>query len=129
MGKYECFVRSDVFAGSVNEDGERPDELAYYVVCETERGDRFASRLVFTTVRFWHGEAERRAERFCVKVAEALAAGADPATSPRWTRIQGCYGSAAYSEAVELEAEARDLEVEAGRYEADRFRSHVGIGA
>jgi hypothetical protein len=122
------FVRSDVYAGAFNEDGERNEELAYYVVCENERGERFASAIAFTTEKFWpHGAAEQRAEAFCVKVAKALAAGADPTKSPKWHRIQGCYGTAAYSNALELELDARDLEIEAGSVEADRFRREVGL--
>jgi hypothetical protein len=124
---WTAFVRSDVYAGPVNEDGERPDELSYYVVCENERGERFASTVTFTTEEFWHGTAEPRAEAFCAKVTEALAAGADPTKSSRWYRIQGCYGSAAYSEKLELELDARDIEAESGHEEADRFRKATGI--
>jgi hypothetical protein len=129
MSTWTPYVRSDVYAGAFNEDGERPDELAYYVVCENERGERFASKVSFSTEKFWHGAAEVRAEAFCVKVAEALAAGADPSKSPKWTSIQGCYGTAAYSNELELELDARDLEGEAGFAEADRFRRDMGIGA
>jgi hypothetical protein len=124
---WTAFVRSDVYAGPVNEDGERPDELSYYVVCENERGERFASTVTFTTEEFWHGTAEPRAEAFCAKVTEALAAGADPTKSSRWYRVQGCYGSAAYSEKLELELDARDIEAESGHEEADRFRKATGI--
>src|SRR5271166_1995353 len=92
------FVRSDVYAGAFNEDGERPDELAFYVVCENERGERFASTVTFTTEKLRDGRAERAANAFCVKVVKALAEGADPTKSPRWFRIQGMYGSAAWSE-------------------------------
>ncbi len=122
------FVRSDVYAGAFNEDGDCPDELAYYVVVENERGVRYASTVSFTTQDYWQrGEAEARAEAFCAKVQSALASGADPTKSSRWTRIQGCYGSAAWSETEELELEARDLETEAGVEEADRFRRVVGL--
>ncbi len=123
-------VVSDVYAGAINEDGERDEELAYYIVCENERGERFASNVEFTTVKFGHnrnGAAEKRAEAFCAKVAKALRAGADPTKSSKWHRIQGCYGSAAWSNKLELELDARDLEVEAGSAEADRFRREVGL--
>ena len=125
---WEAFVRSDVYAGQVNEDGERPDELCYYVVCEDGRGFRYASRLSFTTEALGRSAAEGSAEEFCAKVTEYLAKGYSPATSEKWYPIQGCYGSAAWSERTELEYEARDLESEAGPSEADRFRREVGIG-
>jgi len=126
---WSAFVRSDVYAGSINEDGERNDELCFYVVCENEGGERFASVVTFTTEKFWHGAAQARAEAFCVKVTSALASGADPTKSSKWSRIQGCYGSAAYSNALELELDARDLEAEAGVVEADRFRQVVGLAS
>ncbi len=124
------FVRSDVYLGpDANEDGERREELCYYVVCENERGDRFASKASATTEKAPRDVVEALAEAFCVKVAKALAGGADPSRSAKWTAIEGAYGSAAWSEEAELENEARDLEGEAGPYEANRFRREVGIGA
>jgi hypothetical protein len=75
-----------------------------------------------------HGlNAEVLAERFTEKVTAALRGGADPSKSPKWTSIQGCYGTAAWSEAEEIENEARALEVEAGRAEADSFRRAAGV--
>ena len=123
---WTAHVWSDVYAGQFNEDGERPDELCFYVVCENERGERFGSVASFTTERFWH-DAEARAEALCERVTEYLAKGCDPSTSPKWVRRQGCYGSAAWSEKAELELEARDLEAEAGCDEAGRFRRAVGL--
>jgi hypothetical protein len=124
-----AFVRSDVYLGSPNnEDGEAKEEIAFYVVCENPRGVRYASRKAFTSERLGR-EASSVAEAFCKKVTAGLASGADPAKSPKWAPIQGCYGSAAWSEEDELDLEARALEVEAGVGEADRFRRVVGIGA
>lgn len=123
-------VRSDVYAGSPSEDGEPREELSFYVVCCNDRGEQFASTVSFTTEKFGHnrnGIAEERAWTFCEKVAKALAAGADPTSSSKWHRIQGVYGSAAYSNKLELDLEACALEVEAGSVEADRFRREVGL--
>jgi hypothetical protein len=127
MTTWTAFVRSDVYAGRVNEDGERDEELAYYVVCENERGARFASRLMFTTEEHWHGTAKARAEAFCAKVETAITKGGNPTTSDKWCSIQGCYGSAAWDEKAELELDARDLELTDGHEEANRFRQAAGI--
>ena len=130
MSRWTPFVRSDVYAGAPDpEDGERREHLAFYVVCENEPGVRFASKVSYTTEDFCRTEAEAKVEAFLAKIVAALAAGADPTKSDKWYPIQGCYGSAAYSEALELEAEARDLEAEAGVQEADRFRRDAGIAA
>jgi hypothetical protein len=125
---WEAFVRSDVYAGQVNEDGERPDELRYYVVCEDQRGFRFRSEKSFTTEALGRAAAEGSAESFCETVARYLATGSDPSKSEKWFAIQGCYGSAAYSNRLELELDARDLDMEAGHDEGDRFRRAVGLG-
>ena len=122
------YVRSDVYAGACDEDG-RNEHLSFYVICENERGRRYASRVHYTTEEFARHEAEARADAFCAKVATALAEGADPARSDKWVRIQGCYGSAEWSEVAELEDEARVLEVEAGVQEANRFRRAAGLAA
>ena len=124
---WEAFVRSDVYAGEINEDGERPDELRYYVVCEDERGFRFRSCKSFTTEEIGRSAAEDRAESFCELVAKYLATGADPRKSDKWFAIQGCYGSAAWDERAELELDARDLDMEAGHAEGDRFRREAGL--
>lgn len=122
-----AFVRSDVYARTSNEDGTPREELSFYVVCENERGVRYASCVSFTTEEYGR-EASLRAERFCAKVKAGLTSGSDPSKSSRWSRIAGCYGSAAYSEEEALEDEARALEGEAGPAEADRFRRTAGIG-
>ena len=123
-----AFVRSDVYAGTTqNEDGETREELSFYVVCEDERGARYASSLSYTTEDFSRDEAEARVRAFGAKVEVGLREGADPSKSDKWHRIQGCYGTAAWSETDELELEARSLEVEAGVSEADRFRRDMGL--
>jgi len=113
-----ALVRSDVYAGSVNEDGERPDELAFYVVCENELGDRFASHMSFTTEDHFPSSvvdgvlvlpAEKLAEKFLVKVREALAAGADPSKSAKWSRTFPMYGSEAYARYGAAMERAADL--------------------
>ena len=124
---WTAFVRSDVYTGSAdNEDGEPREELAFYVVCEDATGRRFASRLTFTTTELgW--DAPSRATAFCMRVTAALASGASPVGSDKWVRAHGAYGSAAWTESDALEDEARDLEMEAGPQEADRFRREVGL--
>jgi hypothetical protein len=130
---WTAFVQSRVYEGRINEDGERPDQLVYYVVCENDRGERFASHLSFRTEGpgdLWMRpeEAERLATSLCAKVTAALAKGSDPSTSSKWGRTDPCYGSEAYGRGEhELEHEARELEVEAGVQEADRFRAQVGL--
>jgi hypothetical protein len=127
---WTAYVTSDVFEGRPHpEDGSPRDELHFYVVCGNDEGVRYASRVGYSTEDYSRDEAEARAEAFCTKVTAALAKGADPTQSSKWARTRSCYGSAAWSEDEELECEARDLEVEAGVAEADRFRRVVGIGA
>lgn len=126
---WEAFVRSDVYAGEFTEDGDRREELSYYIVCEDERGYRFRSHACFTTDEFSRDEAQGRANALCERVNAFLAQGHSPVASPKWTPIQGCYGSAAWDETAELDLEARDLDIEAGPAEGDRFRRHVGLGA
>jgi hypothetical protein len=133
VSTWTAFVQSRVYAGRLNEDGERPDQLVFYVVCENQRGERFASRLDFRTEgpgNLWMRpeQAERLAHSLCTKVTAALAGGADPSKSSKWAPTDPCYGSEAYGRGEhELEHEARELEVEAGIVEADRFRAHVGL--
>lgn len=130
-GTWEAFVQSNVYAGEFNEDGERREELCYFVVCQDEKGYRFASRSAWTTAgEPFRGEAAELAEAFCAKVVKALANGADPRTSPKWAPIQGMYGSAAWSDAYEIELDARDMEGEVGGgiEEANRMRREAGIG-
>ena len=128
-----AFVQSRVYEGKINEDGERPDQLVFYVVCENPRGERFASHLSFRTEGpgdLWmHSEeAKRLAHSLCTKVTAALVKGADPSTSNKWSPTDPCYGSEAYGRGeCELEHEARELEAEAGGQEADRFRAEVGL--
>lgn len=124
---WQAFVRSDVYAGEFTEDGERRDELVYYIVCEDERGARYRSRTCFTTEALGREAAEGSAEALCERVTEFLTKGHSPSASPKWYPIQGCYGSAAWDETAELEREARELESEAGVSEADRFRRAAGI--
>jgi hypothetical protein len=119
---YAAFVRSDVYAGGYTEDGERSEELAFYVVCENERGARWASRLSFTTEKMHRQVAEAKADAFCRKVVDALHAGADPAKSPKWAPTRPAYGSAAYSAADDLMDEARDLEAEGSWDDGARLR-------
>ena len=125
---WTAFVRSDVYAGACNEDGERPDELTFYVVCENEKGVRFASKKSFTTEELGLSAAEGSAEAFCAAVEKALRAGADPSKSDKWTPTCPAYGSASHDEGLLLEDEARELETEAGVQEADRFRLDHGVG-
>jgi hypothetical protein len=129
-GNWIAFVRSDVYAGQVNEDGERPDELCYYVVCENEMGVRFRSHKHFTTEDLGRAAAEGSAESFCEHVTKFLAKGMTPVRSEKWSRIQGMYGSPAWSDAYEIELDARDLEGEVGGgiEEANRMRREAGIG-
>ena len=117
-----AFVRSDVFAGGLTEDGERSEELSFYVVCENERGARWASRVSFTTETMHRQEAEAKADAFLRKVEAGLRAGANPAASEKWSSIQGCYGSAAWSEADEMMNDARDLEAEGSWQDGARLR-------
>jgi hypothetical protein len=104
---WEAAVNSDVFAGPMNEDGETPDQLSFYVVVTNERGDRFRSCLCYTTLDMYRDVAERLARRFCVNVVRALEAGADPTKSAKWSPTRPMYGSAAYSAANEIAWEKR----------------------
>ncbi len=126
---WEAFVRSDVYMGKGNnEDGEVREELVFYVVCRDEKGFQYAARRGYSTEEYRRERAEAWAERFCKATEAALAKGADPSkASNKWFRIQGVYGSAAWSEAEELRCEANELESEAGTQEADRFRKAVGL--
>lgn len=119
---YAAYVWSDVFAGGYTEDGERSEELAFYVICENERGARWASRVSFTTERMHRQVAEEKADAFLVKVVEALRGGADPAKSPKWAPTRAAYGSAAWSPAEDLMDEARDLEAEGSWQDGARLR-------
>ncbi len=126
---WHAYVRSDVYQGSANEDGEHPDELSFYVVLENEQGIRYASKKDFTTTRHGHnsnGVASALAERFCVSVKESLQVGASPVSSPKWSRVAPNYNARSWGQS-ELETEARELEVEAGPQEAVRFRFEVGL--
>jgi hypothetical protein len=128
---WHAYVRSDVYAGSTNEDGEQTEELSYYIICENGRGVRYASKHGFTTARFGHnsnGVAERLAERFCVSVKEALRGGASPVFSSKWVQVQSAYWAREWNR-QELENEVHELESEsgAGSEEANRFRKAVGL--
>lgn len=122
LNGWVAFVRSDVFAGGLTEDGERSEELSFYVVCENERGARWASRVSFTTEQMHRQVAEAKADAFLRKVEAGLRAGANPAASSKWSPIQGCYGSAAWSEADEMMNDARDLEAEGSWQDGARLR-------
>ena len=126
-GWWSAYVRSSVYEGVVNEDGERGDSLAFYVVVEGENGERFASHRTFTTEAFRRDDAEARAERFLLTVADALRKGADPSRSSKWHRIEAMYGSAAWTPEDGLDAEAKARDIEAGSAEGDRFRRAVGL--
>jgi hypothetical protein len=117
-----AFVRSDVFAGEYTEDGDRCEELSFYVVCEAANGARFASKVSYTTQDMGRDEAEGRAKAFCRRVEQCLRRGANPRRSAKWVPTWAAYGSAAWSERDALEAEARELEGEGSWQEANRFR-------
>jgi len=125
---FEACVFSDVYAGEYTEFGDRREELAFYVVCEDERGARWGSKAQFTTQNFSRDEAEARANALCERVKKFLARGFSPEKSEKWLPRAAAYGSAAWSERGELETEARELEAEGNPHEADRFRRDVGIG-
>jgi hypothetical protein len=126
---WHAYVRSDVYAGAFNEDGEQSDELSFYVVCENGHGVRYASKHRFTTEKYGHnsnGVAERLAERFCVSVKEELQRGATPVFSSKWVKTLPAYWSRTWG-VSELENEAHELESESGFQEAERFRKVVGL--
>lgn len=112
---WTAFVSSNVYCGPVNEDGETPDEISYFVVCENERGDRYRSHLSFETEDDVTTEgaptAEMKAQAFLSKVQAALVKGADPKASDKWFRTRPCYGSEAYAAYGQAEEVAYEREV------------------
>lgn len=125
--RFEAAVFSDVFAGEYTEDGDRREELAFYVVCEDERGARWASVASFTTQEFSREVAEARANALCERVNDFLAKGHSPVNSSKWARRAGAYGSPAWDERDELRCEARDLEVAGEWQEAARLRREMNV--
>lgn len=122
------YVRSDVYQGtSCNEDGETREELSFYVTIESDRGDRWVSRASFNTEEWTRSEASAFATQLCDAVARYLDRGYHPATSPLWTRVNGAYGTAAWSAAEDNEADARELEAEGRTADAQDFRKAVGL--
>lgn len=95
--KWEAAVASDVFEGPINEDGERPECLVYYVVLTDERGNRYSSARTWCSMhRNQRAEAERGAEQHLRRVRAALAKGATPVNNYKWERTRPMYGSEAY---------------------------------
>jgi len=99
-------VWSDVFAGPVNEDGERPDELAFYVRATFPNGRRFAHVATFTTLNQTCKEAEAKAQKLLYRVTRAITRDEwnGPVNSPHWTETYPEYGSA-YYQSSDAEAE------------------------
>lgn len=114
MTSWEVYVRSDVYAGAVNEDGETPDQLCFYIICENAFGDRYRSKMSFTTEDFGdfrmvgarkYFAAEWKAEQFLLTVQDGIKKGGDPVTSAKWFRTNPNYNSeayAAYGQAAEV---------------------------
>lgn len=125
--RWTAGVFSVVYEGALTEDGERRDECAFYVVCEDIDGRRYASLTSHTTEQCGCGEAMRRAEAQCDRVQRFLDRGRTPVGSPKWTRIAGAYGSAAWSEREALLEEGRALEAEGFSEEAKRFHREHGV--
>lgn len=107
--RFEAYVRSDVFAGPPDpEDGHRPDELAYYIVCEDEQGRRWRSVWTRTTMELRRTECEAAAAAHLWRVRVALAEGADPRRSLLWRADRPAYGSPAWTPDVEAAEAARE---------------------
>lgn len=108
---WTAFINSDVFEGAVNEDGETPDELNFYVICENHRGDRFRSHASFATSDMDKEIAERKVQALLRQVNMALHMGADPSISPKWSRTRPCYASEAYAKYGQAEEVAWEKSV------------------
>jgi hypothetical protein len=91
---WEADVASDlVWSAPHPEDGERREVEIFYVRLENERGERFRSKGF---------EEKTAARRFRGLVEAALAKGASPRGSAKWSAHYPRYASAAYSSYEEL---------------------------
>jgi len=113
-------VCSDVFAGEIDEDGECPDYLMFYVTITTDRGDRWASKAGWVRKYLTDGQAEANAEALAKQVELFLLQGHRPKDSAKWVKARPFYGSqawAAYGEADQV----RDEKIEDGLVEGRDF--------
>lgn len=112
--------RDDWFeAGRSNEDNTEIVGTAYYLVAETNDGFRWAhdhtfcsGEMVYDDMGFnsWtqdHDKDRASLKALKYKVLAHLAAGGS-LNPEHWHPIQGCYGSMAWDEQAEIEAEAYD---------------------
>jgi len=95
-------IRSDVYLGPPHpEDGERKEELAFYVIAVLPTGQTFRHKHSFTTEKYGHNrnhKAEIACDDLLMKIVWHLEKGlwAGPKDNPYWEETYPQYGSVAW---------------------------------
>lgn len=92
-------TQSNLYANGVTEDGEPDVWEAWCVVAEALDGRRWVHEVLFLGHELGVQGAAQAAARLSLRVNTARLSGewAGPVENARWTEVQPCYGSPAYS--------------------------------